>query len=156
MLTPGLKRGGQPRLYFDSKCYLWKRYKRHLPVVNVFFSFSFYVTFTNRLISCEREVIMHHRGHHRPEPGHNSHRSKDREEQRRYHQQMVREQIPPSLSSRDRDRDRHWVYPEASYRTHFTSPLPRPENYPYYAQQYHYGYPEHHRPESRCVRYGND
>uniref|UniRef100_A0A3Q3XH61 Uncharacterized protein n=1 Tax=Mola mola TaxID=94237 RepID=A0A3Q3XH61_MOLML len=81
-------------------------------------SFLFFFFFTshlqNRVILCEREVIMDHRGHHRPEPGHNSCRSKDREEQRRYHQQLVREQIPPSLSSRDRDR--HWVYPEASYR----------------------------------------
>ncbi|XP_031728890.1 protein transport protein Sec16B isoform X1 [Anarrhichthys ocellatus] len=100
-----------------------------------------------RLILCEG-FIMDHRGHPRPDPVPHSHRTKDREDYHRYSQQDRDHSYQPP---NPREGDRHWAQTDARYRTHFTSPPARPEQYPHNAQQYPYGYgrPELQRPQSR-------
>ncbi|TMS20835.1 Protein transport protein Sec16B [Larimichthys crocea] len=88
---------------------------------------------------------MDHRGHPR---GHHSHRTKDSEDYYKYSQQDRDQTYPPS---NPRERDRHWAPHDARYRTHFTSPPTRPEQYSYSTQQYPYyhGPLEYQRPQSR-------
>ncbi len=93
---------------------------------------------------------MDHRGHKGPDSGFNSHRAKDREGYRYSHQDREQSYLPPN----PRERDWHWAQPDPQYRTPFSSPPARPEQYPYNTQQYYYGHgrPEHQRPQSRYVR----
>ncbi|XP_047442641.1 protein transport protein Sec16B [Mugil cephalus] len=88
---------------------------------------------------------MDHRGQQWANSGPHSHRAKDREGYSR-HSQHEREQSYPAPDPRERDR--RWGHPDPRYRAHFTSP---PEQFPYNAQQYPYGYrrPEYQRPQSR-------
>ncbi|XP_070816254.1 protein transport protein Sec16B [Chaetodon trifascialis] len=88
---------------------------------------------------------MDHRGHPRPDSGHHSHRAKEREDYYRFPQQDWDQNYP---APNPRERDRYWAHPDARYRTHFTSPPARPEQY-YNTQQYPHGRPEHQRPQSR-------
>lgn len=100
---------------------------------------------------CVKEVNMDHRGSHPwPQSGRHSHRSKEKEDYHRYsHQDRDQSYPPPDAIERDRLR----AHSDARYKAHFTSPLPRPEPYPYSPQQYPYSYgrPEYQRPQSRCV-----